>query len=156
MEDKPPIDLDNVTPTDVPSEDNDFPTPNPTQTKRMRKERIPTARTPTPRAKKGQFVEPLTQMYTLIGIGVNSVDKICGPAIVRSAADCAKALDDLAYTNESVRRALLSLTTVSGYGQVILAHMPILFAIAAHHGGGFVPQAIVDAVMDNDETEEAA
>jgi hypothetical protein len=153
-ESRGPIDFAAVTPTDVPPEENDFPTPDPSRSRRLHSEKA--VRKPAPRAKKGQFIEPLTQLYALIGLGVSSVDQVCGPAILASASDCAKALDDLAYTNEAVRRALLSLTTVSGYGQVILAHVPIILAVASHHASGVLPQQLLDTINNSEEPEQEA
>jgi hypothetical protein len=83
--------------------------------------------------KKGQFVEPLMKLYASVGAAVMIADPICGTAIVTSAESCAKTLDDLAYQNEAVRRALYSLTTTSYLGAVLVAHLPIIMAVVMHH-----------------------
>jgi hypothetical protein len=82
---------------------------------------------------RGQFVDPLMKLYASVGAGLMVVDPICGTAIVTSAEQCARSLDELAYQNESVRRALYSLTTTSYVGAVLIAHMPIMMAVAMHH-----------------------
>ncbi len=93
-----------------------------------------TARKPvTIPKRKGQFVAPLTQMYGTVGILLMPVDPVCAQAIVANAEACAKALDNLAYQNDAVRRVLYSLVQTSAIGVVIAAHAPILFAIAVHH-----------------------
>jgi hypothetical protein len=108
--------------------------------RRMNGNRAKSAKTPsweltrkTIPNKRGQFVDPLMKLYASVGAGLMVVDPICGTAIVTSAEQCAKSLDELAYQNESVRRALYSLTTTSYIGAVLVAHMPIVMAIAMHH-----------------------
>lgn len=91
------------------------------------------ARKPAPRAKKGMFVDPLTQLYVGIGMTLLPVDPVCANAVIKSAENCAKSLDELAYQNEAVRRALMALTQTSAVGGVIIAHMPILMAVMMHH-----------------------
>lgn len=88
---------------------------------------------PAPRAKHGAFVEPLQQMYAGIGIMLMPIDPVCANAVLSSAENCARTLDDLAYQNEAVRRVLTSLVTTSAAGAVFLAHMPILMAVVMHH-----------------------
>lgn len=98
----------------------------------------PRARRTTKRAsapKKGAYKETLQEMYAYVGMGIMIVDPTCGNAVIESAEQCAQSLDDLAYTNESVRRVLDTLTQGSAIGAVIMAHLPIVMAVAAHHGG---------------------
>ncbi len=85
--------------------------------------------------KKGAYVQSLTEMYTYLGMGVAIVDPTCANVVLESAENCAKSIDELAYQNESVRRALDMLTQSSAIGAVIMAHMPIAMAVLAHHGG---------------------
>lgn len=86
--------------------------------------------------RRGQFIEPLTQLYTTIGLGLYVKDQTCAQAIIENAPKCAESLDDWAYRNKAVRQALYSLTKITDFGAVFAAHMPILLAIAMHH----VPQ----------------
>jgi hypothetical protein len=83
--------------------------------------------------KRGQFVEPLSNTYAMIGGMIFPFDAVCGNAIVQSAPKCAETLDELAYRNEAVRRALWALTTTSVMGAVFMAHLPIIMAIVIHH-----------------------
>lgn len=83
--------------------------------------------------RKGQFVEPLTRMYVTVGGVIAIRDPNCGRAIVMSADKAAESLDDLAYTDEFIRRILWSITQTGKYGAVLTAHLPIIFAVLIHH-----------------------
>lgn len=96
-----------------------------------RKQRV-TAKKAVPR-RKGMFIQPLTQMYTTVGILLMPFDPVCSNAVLANAENCAKALDDLAYNNDAMRRVLYGLIQTSQWGLVIAAHAPILFAVAMHH-----------------------
>lgn len=94
---------------------------------------------PVSRPKQGAFVEPLMQMYGFAGAALMMKDQHCGTVVLENAEACAQAMDELAYQNESVRRVLDMLTTTSAIGQVLMAHAPIIMAVASHHGGGKIP-----------------
>jgi hypothetical protein len=100
--------------------------------KRDDKPRAATRRKTVPN-REGQFIEPLTNLYGGIGLTLSPFDPICGQAFMVNAEPCARALDALAYRNESVRRLLWSITQTSAVGMVFAAHLPILAAIAMHH-----------------------
>lgn len=87
--------------------------------------------------RKGQFIEPLTELYGFIGFGLMPLDPTCAMAIMQAAPKCAEAWDDLAYKNQAVRRVLHSITQASIIGQLAAAHMPIFLAILSHHVKGF-------------------
>lgn len=86
-----------------------------------------------PPKRKGQFVEPLETLYGGIAIMLMPIDPVCSMAIANAAPECAKSLDALAYQNDAVRRAVYALTQSSAAGAVLMAHLPILMAIAVHH-----------------------
>lgn len=126
---------------DSGGDDDDFGVPNP-EPKRRRgrprkdettKPRTRATKTTLPPKRKGQFVEPLTQLYTACGMMLLPMDAVCGKAIIESAEQCAKSLDELAYQNDAVRRALFALTQTTALGGVVVAHLPILMAITMHH-----------------------
>lgn len=143
------LDLDNLTAETVesPVPDDDVIVPNHKATdpspvdkardfmrsRPAKAERPARAKKAAPRAKKGAFVEPLTQVYTGLGITLVPFDEVCGTAVLQSAEQCAKSLDELAYQNEAVRRALTALTQTSAMGAVLIAHLPIILAVAGHH-----------------------
>lgn len=115
--------------------------------KRQQGAEVPRPRRPAaPRAAKkstkvphrrGQFVKPLTQFYTLVGMLTTPKDSVCGPAIVTNAEACARAIDDLAYDNEWLRTLLWQLTQTGMLTKVFIAHAPILFAVGMHHSERF-------------------
>ena len=86
-----------------------------------------------PTSKPGQFVEPLSQVYVGIGAMLLPFDATCGAAIVESGPRCAETLDKLAQQNDAVRRALFALTQTSAITAVVVAHAPIMIAVARHH-----------------------
>lgn len=101
-----------------------------------RKTREKKAKTPKPTPPKprtGQLKKPLMEMYGSIGMAVSMFDPQCGFAVMQNAEKCAEAMEGLARENEAVRRVVMNMIQTSVWGQVIAAHSPIIFAIAAHH-----------------------
>lgn len=86
-----------------------------------------------PAYRAGQFVQPLTQMYMTMGLMLMPIDKPVAEAVIQQAEACAKSLDELAKQNESVRKALITLTTTGAWGAVMVAHAPILIAVMVNH-----------------------
>lgn len=140
-----------TTPVDLPP-DFVVPTPDkPARASRMgnfaagsRKAAGDKADTPAPRAravkklppvpnKKGQFKQPVEALYMGLGGFAMPFDPVCANALIVAAPKCAEYWDELAYTNESVRRFLWQLTTVSLTTKLLLAHMPIIIAVTMHH-----------------------
>lgn len=89
-----------------------------------------------PPRRRGSLVKPLEEMYVTIGMAVMAFDEPCGIAITNSATRCAEALDNLAYENDAVRRVIMRLIQTSAWGGVVMAHSPIIMAIAVHHVPG--------------------
>jgi hypothetical protein len=102
-------------------------------------ERQSKASTRVPPKRKDEFVQPLTEMYTMLGVAITPFDSHCGPIVIQQAEPCARSLDELAAKNEAVRKALRGLTSASALGNVIMAHAPIIIAVAAHHMPGSLP-----------------
>lgn len=107
---------------------------------------------PASKPKKGAFVDPLIQLYGVAALTLMPVDQHCAGVILENAESCATAVDELAFQNESVRRVLDTLVTGSAIGAVVMAHLPIMVAIASHHGGGKLP--FVPRVVEDSETNE--
>lgn len=84
-------------------------------------------------APKGGLRKPLEELYTAVGMMIMPFDPSCAKVIIEAAPRCAETLADLANSNEVVRRILISLVTTSNVGAVIVAHGPIVMAIAMHH-----------------------
>lgn len=122
---------------------------NPATGQKERKKRSTTTRAKAvPASKPGEFVEPMTDMYTWLGMGMSMFDfhsghvetdsngmpvAPCGVTIVKNAPKIAEAWDTLAQKNPAVRKALRGLTTTSIAGQLIMAHAPIAAAIIQGH-----------------------
>jgi hypothetical protein len=83
--------------------------------------------------KAGVLVKPLTGFYETIGGIVLLADQTCGQAIINSAEEAAKSLDELARTNPKIRRILMRLLESGAITKVVIAHMPIILAVLAHH-----------------------
>jgi hypothetical protein len=83
--------------------------------------------------RKGQFVEPLTQIYGMFGAALVMFDPVCGAAVIQSAPKCAETRDQWAHQNETVRKVIWTVTQTSTAGAVFVAHMPILIAVSMHH-----------------------
>lgn len=104
--------------------------------KAPRAAREPRIETPPPKGKAGQFVEPLEQVYTGLALTLMPFDSSCAETIMENGHRCAEAWDDLAQKNDTVRKALIAFTETSAWGTLVLAHAPILLAVASHHGPG--------------------
>lgn len=165
---EPAIDFSDIIPEDLAPGDDSFTVPDASASRderrsfasyigkqkekteeRTRRGRKP--RKPVSRAKKGAFTEHLEGLYALAGTAVFMRDQHCGTVILENAEKCAEALDELAYQNESVRRVLDALVTTSAFGAVVMAHAPIIVAMASHHGGGKIP--FVPTIVKDDEPE---
>lgn len=77
---------------------------------------------------KGQ----LEDLYSGIGAMIMPFDPVMGQTIIDNARQCAKSVYDLAQQNDAVRRFVISLTTTSAVGALIMAHLPILLAVVRH------------------------
>jgi hypothetical protein len=97
------------------------------------KEKKVKPRKPTPAMPRSGLAGPLTNMYTGLGLSLSMVDRNCGQAIVESAEDCAQAWEELARRNPRVRRAILMLLETSDVTKIVIAHAPIMMAVASHH-----------------------
>lgn len=102
------------------------------KTRQTRERKAPRAAAAKP-LPKGGLKPALAQMYAGVGMAVMPFDPSCGRVILENAETCAESLDELAKTNTAVRNLLISLVTTSAWGAVIMAHAPILMAIAMHH-----------------------
>lgn len=75
----------------------------------------------------------LQELYAGIGGMLLGFDEICGQTIIDAAPHCAETIYLAAQNNEALRRFVISLTQTSVYGALLIAHLPIIMAIAAHH-----------------------
>lgn len=78
----------------------------------------------------GILVKPLRDLYVTVGTLVLPFNKAVGTAFIQNAEPCAKALDNAAKTDKQIRRVLMLLVQGSVWGEIIIAHMPIMMALA--------------------------
>lgn len=113
------------------------PRPEPQQRSRSRS----TSKTATPSStdddtekitdyRPGILVKPLRDLYATVGTLVLPFNQPVGTAFIQNAEPCAKALDNAAKTDKQIRRVLMLLVQGSVWGEVIIAHMPIMMALA--------------------------
>lgn len=86
-----------------------------------------------PDYKAGAVKQGFEELYGAIGTILMIKDPHCGMAIIQSAPDAAEALEELAKTNPSMRRVLMSVIATNSYGKIVAAHLPIFMAVFAHH-----------------------
>lgn len=87
----------------------------------------------TPPYRQGVIAKGFTKIYGSVGMAVFAFDQHCGKAILENAEDMANSLDTLAKDNPAVRRVLSRMITTSAWSEVIVAHAPLVMAIAGHH-----------------------
>lgn len=78
----------------------------------------------------GILVKPLRDLYVTVGTLVLPFNKAVGTSFIQNAEACAKSLDNAAKTDKQIRKVLMLLVQGSVWGEVILAHMPIMLALA--------------------------
>lgn len=84
----------------------------------------------TPTYRPGILVKPLRDLYVTVGTLVLPFNQPVGTAFIQNAEACAKSLDNAAKTDKQIRRVLMLLITGSVWGEVIIAHMPIMMALS--------------------------
>lgn len=113
-----------------------------------------------PPSRKGEFIEPMANLYGFIALGVAVAEAQtgrkdnCAKTIDDNAVAIATAWDDLARTNPNVRRVLRKLTAGGAWGGIIMAHMPIALAIANNHMPGVIPEITMPSEQSSPETPE--
>lgn len=80
----------------------------------------------------GGYKEGLAAWYAGVGLLAMPVDENIGNAFIDNAEKCAESVDKIAKKNPRIRKALNYLLTTSDYGELIFAHLPIIFAIFAY------------------------
>lgn len=83
--------------------------------------------------RKGLLAKKFTDLYVALGSFMLPFDPAVANAVINAAPKCGESLEELARTNPAVRKALMGMVETSVWGQVILAHAPIMIAIAVVH-----------------------
>lgn len=118
-----------------------FEPPNPRASRERRKwyqrkdkgTNTPREKVPAPPMPKGGIAAPMAALYRKTGELIQPFDYGCGSVLIGGAEDCGKAWEELAKRNPAVRRFLLSLLSTSAVTELLIAHAPILAAVAVHH-----------------------
>lgn len=123
----------------------------------------PTRKVNEPASKPGEFTQPLSDLYSMIALGVSVMDARsghddhnCAQTIAENADTIAAAWDDLAQKNAGVRRALRKMVQGGAWAGVIGAHVPIALAIASNHMPGAIPERAEPSEPTQPEPEPVA
>lgn len=71
--------------------------------------------------------------YDMGGSMLSNVDPVCGPALKSCRSDAAIAWAKAAQVNPTVAKMLGSVESVSVWGALLTAHLPLLEAVRQHH-----------------------
>lgn len=78
--------------------------------------------------------------YMLIG-GIWSMrDQQCGPVVTMIADDASTAWAEAAKQNPKLKEWILQATSATGWINLLVAHLPLIVAVKAHHIDTFVEQ----------------
>jgi hypothetical protein len=91
---------------------------------------------------KAQLEVALADLYRSVAFGVGIFDQFDAMTIAGSADSLAHSWIVLAETDPKVRKFLQKITTGTGWGAVILAHMMIAMPIMINHNA--LPQGLMD------------
>lgn len=121
----------------------------------------------TPQHRPGVITKGVNRLYRRAGKIVRAMDRDIGIAIIESARNTAEdgepddsvgaAWDELARTNPRIRRFLLKMIAGGAWGQVLMAHAPILLAIVMKDGiAKHIPfMKLITAMADDDDEAQA-
>lgn len=83
----------------------------------------------------GKLKEQIAELYVTLGIMVvTPLDRLGGHLMAANADEIADQWIALAETNPSVKRTLMKLVEVGGWGGVVMAHATILLPVLANRG----------------------
>jgi hypothetical protein len=167
-----PIDLSNLTPQpEPPITDADFPRPNVDadrkddrttflRGRRNGRQRHPANPTEPPREappyRSGMFIQPITELYGAVAMLAMPFSQPVAETVATQARACAEAWDNAAKQSPAVRQLLHSLTTVSVWGQLAVAHAPIGIVILAQteRGQAFLARGVGDRVEEEMKAQD--
>jgi hypothetical protein len=155
-----PSDDETPTPNHHASEDMPFPPPEINGKKRKRSLfgpppgdagtrdfRPPKAPKPTPRIPNGGFAPGIEKMYGAIALAAMAFDAELAIKIMEVAPEAAKAWDELARRNITVRRILVSMMETTAWGAVFAAHLPLFLLMAKRVAGSDPRFSAIGEVM---------
>lgn len=101
---------------------------------RFRKgERKPSTSKPIPPMPKGGIAGPVAALYKRAGTFIQPFDAGCGTALIMGADDCGKAWEEVCKRNPQFRRYVLAMIATGANMELLVAHLPIIAAVAIHH-----------------------
>lgn len=86
---------------------------------------------PPPKLSPG-MKQSISDLYQFVGATIRPFDEFLGDTIIEQADKCADSVYKLAQQNDAVRRMVIAFSTTSITGAVVMAHLPILLAVARH------------------------
>jgi len=72
-------------------------------------------------------------LYVSLGMMIVPIDQTCGMATAQNAPSIAAAWSNLADQNPRVKQALERILSGGAWGEVFMAHMPLLMVVLTHH-----------------------
>jgi hypothetical protein len=78
-----------------------------------------------PDYKPGMFVKPITEAYVMLGMTIAPLSQPIGQSIMQNAEPCAKAWDNAAKIDKTIRKHLLKAMGAGALVPLLIAHMPI-------------------------------
>ena len=88
---------------------------------------------PIPPMPKGGIAGPVATLYKRAGSFIQPFDAGCGTALIMGAEDCGRAWEEVCKRNPQIRRYVLAMLATGANMELIVAHAPILAAVAIHH-----------------------
>lgn len=82
---------------------------------------------------RGGIAAPMAALYKKTGEFIRPFDPGCGTALIMGASDCGKAWEEVCKRNPAVRKWILMLLSSGANMELLVAHLPILAAVAIHH-----------------------
>lgn len=89
---------------------------------------------PLPQWREGAIAAWCTKFYALGGRGLAKFDPLCGNSMVECADAAGHAWERVAKNNPAIRRMFAFLMQTSDFGELLLAHAPLILAALSHHG----------------------
>lgn len=88
---------------------------------------------PVPPMPKGGIAGPIAALYKRAGTFIQPFDAGCGTALIMGADDCGKAWEEVCRRNPQMRRYVLAMIATGANMELLVAHLPIIAAVAIHH-----------------------
>lgn len=120
-----------------------------------RDRKIATEPKPLPPIPRNGFAPGIEKMYATLAMGVMPIDMDFGVAIMNVAPEAAKAWDELARRNDTVRRLLVAMMETSAWGAVFAAHMPLFMLVMARAMKGDPRVSMLGEMLANEAERHA-